>query len=107
MSMEFLEPWWSTESQDEGFYATFLNQLQSEIGPGHPMYETPVRLIARGNGDDCLFKLLDGTERVGVVHLTWSKRHERSRWPGTSMYNSIEEWRTQRMLPENKEWQDD
>jgi hypothetical protein len=107
MSMDFLEPWASTEGLDERFHATFLNQLKTEVGPGHPMFEKPAKLIARGNGDDCLFKLLDGTERVAVVHLTWAKHRERLPFPGTSIYESIQEWRTQCMLPEHKEWQDD
>lgn len=105
--MEWLEPWWSTEDFDESFHETFRKQLELEVSLGHAMYQIPARLIARGNGDDALFQILDGSERVAVVHLTWSKSQEHLPWPITSIYASIEEFIKEVMLLENKDWVDE
>jgi hypothetical protein len=105
--MEFLDPWWSTEGQDEAFHANFLKQLGTEAAPDHPMYGIPVRLIARGNGDDCLFEFLDGSGRVAIVHLTWSQRREPLPWPGTQIFENLEDWRVRWMLPDHEQWRED
>jgi phage FluMu gp28-like protein len=102
--MQWLDPWCSTEAFDERFRETFRKQLELEVPPGHCMYGLPVRLIARGNGDDALFEILDGSGRVADVHLTWSKCQERLPWPGAAIYQSLEEWVERVMLPEHKEW---
>jgi len=102
--MEWLEPWWSTAELDEQFHETFRRQLEREVPPGHSMHGLPVRLIARGNGDDVLFQILDGSGRVADVHLTWSKSQEYLPWPGTSIYLSLQEWIEKVMIPEHKEW---
>jgi hypothetical protein len=105
--MEWLDPWWSTENHDEEFHEKFRKQLEREVPLGHCMYDLPVRLIARGNGDDALFQILNGTGRVADVHLTWSKSQERLPWPGTTIYSSIEEWAEKVMVPEHKDWADE
>jgi hypothetical protein len=64
--MEWLDPWWSTEGHSPEFHETFRKQLELEA-----------KLIARDNGDDALFQILDGSGRVAVVHLTWAKSQER------------------------------
>lgn len=102
--MEWLEPWWFPENRAEEFNETFTKQLEREVPPGHCMYGLPVRLIARGSGDDSLFAILDGSGRVADVHLTWSKRRERLPWPVTSIFQSLEDWIEKVMLPEHKEW---
>jgi hypothetical protein len=107
ISLEYLDPWWATDGQDEAFHAQFLKQLTTEVGPGHPMYGVPAKLIARGNGDDCLFKLLDGTERVAIVHLTWSGRRETLPWPQTQVFKDLDQWRDEWMVPEHEEWLED
>ena len=105
--MEWLEPWWSTERQDAKFHETFRKQLKLELPPGHVLYEVPARLIGRGNGDDALFELLDGTGRVAQVHLTWAKVRERLPWPVTAVYDSREDWAEKSMKPEHEEWASD
>lgn len=71
------------------------------------MYGLPAKLIARGNGDDALFEILDGSGRVAEVHLTWSKSQERLPWPGTAIYQTLDEWVEKAMIPEHKEWADE
>lgn len=72
---------------------------------GHILYGITLKLLARGNGDDALFELLDGSGRVADVHLTWSKSQERLPWPGTDIYRNLNEWCEQVMVSEHKEWQ--
>jgi len=105
--MEWLDPWWSTSQMEEHFRESFRKQLESEVPPGHVLYKTPVKLIARGNGDDALFEILDGTGRVAGVHLTWSRRQQRLPWPVATIYANLEEWMEKVMLPEHREWLDD
>lgn len=89
--MEWLEPWWSPEEHGEKFYETFKNQLAREVPPGHCMFQLPLRLLARGNGDDSLSEILDGSGRVTEVHLTFSKSQERLPWPITTIYSNLQE----------------
>ncbi len=59
------------------------------------------RLIARGNGDDALFELLDGMAVYAVVHLTWARHPEPLPWPATELYNSLTSFVNERMIPEH------
>lgn len=102
--MEWLEPWWSTDHMPQTFRDTFKKQLELEVGRGHVMYGLPACLIGRGNGDDALFEILDGTGRVADVHLTWSKGTERLPWPITTIYASITEWADTGMIRDHKDW---
>ena len=102
---EFMEPWWSTDEQDAHFHETFLNQLKTEVRPDHVMYGVPVRMIGRdGGSDDTLFEILDGTNRLALVHLTWAKSQERLPWPGTAIYPNFEAFKTERMVPQNLDY---
>ena len=105
--MEWLEPWRSTAPLDSRYHANLVKQLTLEVAPGHQMYELPVKLIGKGNGDDALFEVLDGSNRVAVVHLTWSKTREKLPWPRTEIYENIEKFVQERMIPENREWNGD
>lgn len=102
--MAWLDPWWSTERKDEHFQRTFREQLARELSPGHCLFELPVKIIARGNGDDALFELLDGSGRVADVHLTWGQHQQRLPYPATAIYPSLEDWMSQVMLPQHHEW---
>ncbi len=101
--MQWLEPWWSTATQDNEFHAGFKCELESEVGEGHPLKGIETRLIARGNGDDTLFELLDGSGRYAVVHLTWARHPELLPWPATELYDSLESFVADRMIPEHVE----
>lgn len=106
-AMEWLDPWWSTAEQAESFHAAFEAQLRLELCEDDPVYGVPAKIIGRGNGDDALFELLDGSGRVAFVHLQWGKLpgrigdefRTRSR-----VYASVEAFRLQHMIPEHHEW---
>jgi hypothetical protein len=108
--VEWLDPWWSTAEQTECFHETFAAQLKLEICADDPIYGIPVRIIGRGQGDDAVFQLLDGTGRVAFVHLQWGKLHcnfddeFRTR---SKIYASLEACFQQHILPEHKEWMAD
>lgn len=103
--MKWLDPWWSTEDQTAEFHDRFSQQLKMEAGPAHELSGIDARIIARGDGDDCLFELLDGSDRVADVHLTWSDNRDKTyTYPMTSIYENIEVWSSQVMIPEHKDW---
>lgn len=97
--MEWLTPWEEYEDADK----TFARELAKEVAPGHVLFKVPVRLLARGNGDDCLFELLDGSNRVALVHLVWQGL-QKPPWPSTAIYPTIEAWCQECMVPEHQEW---
>jgi hypothetical protein len=105
--MEWLDPWWATDDSDEAFHDTFRRQLEREVSPGHCLYQVPVRLMARGNGDDALFRILDGSGRVAEVHLTWSGSPQTPPWPRSAIYDSLEAWVEAVMIPAHQEWIDE
>jgi hypothetical protein len=102
--MKWLEPWRSTAGEDEDFHKRFARQLQLEVGPGHDLFGLPAYLIGRGNGDDALFEISDGTGRVAVVHLTWGRTAEQPPWPITNIYPNVEAWAEKCMQPEHEDW---
>lgn len=104
--MEWLKPWLSTEGENEKFREVFAHQPGLEVGPEHQLFRLSTRLIGRGQGDDALFEILDGTGRVAVVHLTWAKTTERHPWPITKFYADIQEWVEKCMRPEHEAWDD-
>ncbi len=103
--MEWLEPWWSTECQDEKFHAGFKRELEAELSSEHPLHGIETRLIARGNGDDALFELLDGTGRYAGGSLTWAHHPEPLPWPATELYNSLTSFVNERMIPEHSDFE--
>ncbi len=70
--MERLTPLNPAEAVGERLTQSLLRQLEVALAPGHVLYGVPVKVLARGNGNDALFKLLDGSGRGADVHLTWS-----------------------------------
>lgn len=102
--VNWLEPWWSTESQDKEFHAAFRLELESEVCREHVLSGISARLIARGNGDDALFELLDGSGRYAVVHLTWARHPEPLPWPVTEIYRSLDSFVNDRMRPEHSQF---
>jgi ABC-type amino acid transport substrate-binding protein len=83
---------WSLLTEDQ-LLTTFEVELAREVAPGHALANLTGRIIAkRDDCDDVLVALNDG--RVAVVHLTWSGRREAdTRWPTTTIYESLENWR--------------
>jgi hypothetical protein len=105
--MEWLAPWWSTAEQTEHFQTTFEAQLRLELCEDDPAYGVPAKIIGRGEGDDALFQLLDGTGRVAFVHLRWQtgpSRIDDNFRTRSRVYASLEEFVQQHLLPEHGEW---
>jgi hypothetical protein len=62
------EPWYSPHNP-----TSLEEQLQRELPPGHALVGIPIRAIAqRVDCDDVLLQLGDGSDRVAIVHLTFS-----------------------------------
>jgi hypothetical protein len=101
--MEWLKPWASTESAEPSYLRTFAEQLAQETSRGHELHGVPVKLIARGSGDDALFEILDKSGRVAEVHLVW-QGCQKPPWPSSAIFENLEEWRVKRMIPEHQEW---
>lgn len=91
-AVDWPEPWWPTADQDAGFHDTFHRQLQRELSAEHPLHGLPVQLLARGDGDDALFLIADGSARVAQVHLTWSNCRQTLPWPLTRIHESLQDW---------------
>jgi hypothetical protein len=91
--MERLEPWSPIENRVQASH--LVSELRRELAEGHPLFGIPVEAVAISDAenDDILFRLLDGTNRVAVVHLTWTQNPpDQPPWPYTVLYQSFEEW---------------
>lgn len=80
-------PWEKVEQQE-----AFVSELDHEVGPGHPLFKSVRKALAKATDrDDVLFEIDDGkTTRYAVVHLTWSGNTETSpNWPRTRIFDSI------------------
>lgn len=102
--MNLLDPWWSVEKEDANYHKTFIQELRIEIPSGHKIFELPVKMLARGSGDDTLFEIDDGSKRVAVVHLTWAKQVEHLPYPLTTIYENLDEFFQSCMLPQHELW---
>ncbi|MGJ5181148.1 hypothetical protein ACQR16_30085 [Bradyrhizobium oligotrophicum] len=91
MSEQIPEPWYLLA--DDDLRAALEAELARELSPRHVLAGLSVHIIAKR--DDCdrvLGALNDG--RVAQIHLTWTGRREHGpRWPETTVYNSMDEWR--------------
>jgi|SRR6267142_1459773 len=103
--VEWLEPWSAVDAEDRDYCGGFERQLALEVRRGHPLYGLSVHLIGRGNGDDCLFSLEDGSRRVAVVHLVW-QGPQKPPWPSSAVYADLEAWVKECMIPEHQDWTD-
>lgn len=80
-----------------------MTELHKEVGPDHPLYQQHVIAIGqRSDCDDVLLYLPESTLPYAVVHLTWSGTIERTGWPHTRFYASLEEWLAQCMQPDHQ-----
>ena len=93
--MKWLVPWYSLDdpSQErEGME----RELARELTQGHELFGLPVRALARRQDCDDVLFALEGSERVAVVHLTWSP-NEKAPWPSTELFASLDEFVVVRM----------
>src|SRR5262245_44848403 len=104
--MEWLRPWQPIDEYGRGFAAPLEDALAREVGPGHTLYGVPVETIDKHVAcDDVLFHLLDGSGRVAVVHLTWTRTSpERPPCPNTRLFPSLEAWAEQGMRRDHEEY---
>ena len=87
-NIEWLEPW------TPGSFPTFVDELNREVGPGHPLFERVAIAVGRRTDcDDVLFFLLDSPAPLAVVHLTWRMRREvNATSPAVQLYSSLADW---------------
>ncbi len=104
--MDWLEPWCDVADLGPDFAATFERVLAREVAPGHPLHSIPVAAVGKRDGtDDVLFRLLDGSERVAAVHLTWTRSPpERPPWPATELFADFEAFARHQMRPDHEEF---
>jgi hypothetical protein len=68
-------------------------ELTRELKPGHPLFGLWAAAIGRRHDqDDVVFELLDGSNRIAEVHLTWSGNNEKPPWPGTTLFENFPAW---------------
>ena len=96
--IEWLEPW---RPLDDPEAKCLEKELRRELPRGHALRGRSVRALA-SHVDDILFEISDSPTRYAVVHLTWN-RETRPEWPHTVFYASLDEWRTQCMVPDHEE----
>lgn len=87
---ELLSPWLSP--YDPG---GLVRELRREAGPDHPLYSKPAKALAVAKDrDDVLFEIGEGTSlRYAVVHLTWSRKEEKSaNCPFAQFFDSLSLW---------------
>lgn len=91
--MEWLIPW-QPVVYDAAQMAGLAEQLSRELAVGHPLYGLPMRTLARRQDcDDVLFAIDDGSGRVAVVHLTWTRNlPERPPYPWAILYPNFTAW---------------
>lgn len=100
-SFDLMEPWLPPSDP-----AALTKEFQREVRRDGLLHGIDLNAIAvRCETDDVLFQVLDGTDRVAVVHLTWSgKTDTRPGWPWTRIYESVAAWRTECMIPDHEDY---
>lgn len=99
LKTKLLEPWWFVYEENADFKACFSNQLKKEISFGHALFGLDAEIIARGNGDDCLF-VINQSQQVALVHLTWSSFPEKPPFPHTIIFETFDDWFEKYYLPD-------
>ncbi len=68
-----------------------MSELSRELAPGHALFGMPLSVLARRlDRDDVLVSIDDGSGRVALVHLTWSREPESNvAFPLSEIYASI------------------
>jgi hypothetical protein len=81
-------------------------ELRGELAEGHPLHGLPVRTLGRRQDcDDVLFAMEDGSQRVAVVHMTWTHSPpDRLPWPLSRVYPSFEVWAVEGMRSDHDDF---
>lgn len=90
-TVQWVEPWRPIETSSEA--VALGAELGRELAPAHPLSGLPLVAVGRrGDGDDVLFAIEDGSGRVASVHLTWWAAQEILPWPTTTLYENFSAW---------------
>lgn len=85
-----LPPGWSWLQSSES--EALSNELQRELPAGHELHGRQFTALARCVGeDDVVFETRDGSRRIYLVRLTWT-RESNPEWPSATEFESIEEF---------------
>lgn len=102
--MNWLVPWrqYSGDTPNDAL----VHELQSELCPEHVLFGIPVVCIGnRQDCDDAVFRLLDNTDRLAVVHLTFAQHPEPNPiWPETKLFDNWDQFARDEMIPEHENW---
>ena len=102
-AVEWLDPWWHVAAERPDLATAYERELRAEVGVGHPLFGIAVAAVGKHDGSDgVLFRVLDGSERLAVVHLTWSRRPEPPPWPATEFFAGLELFAELRMRPDHE-----
>jgi hypothetical protein len=105
--VEWVEPWWHVVEEKPDLAAAYEKELQAELGIEHPLFAMPVEAVGKRDGsDDVLFRLLDGSDRVAVVHLTWARHPEPWPWPLTDVFPDMAAFVACRLQPDHEEFRE-
>jgi hypothetical protein len=100
--MNWLIPWrpFPDGTPDDAF----VSELRSELCPEHILFGIPVVAIGtRQDCDDVLFRLLDNSGRLAVVHLTFAQHPEPNPiWPETRLFDNWDQFVRDEMIPEHE-----
>ena len=82
----------------------FSARLESELPQQHILHGLKVRAVAtRIDCDEVLFEIEGGQILLAVVHMTWRKETD-PQWPGTTLFQSWDDWVTNEMLPAHDDY---
>jgi len=88
LPIQWREPWYPIN--DQAHQQGIQEELQREIGPLHPLWNTnPVVFAKRCDCDDVGVYLADG--RFAIVHLVWHGHIDQfpDRYPATRLFDSL------------------
>jgi hypothetical protein len=102
--MNWLVPWHPlpNRSADD----PLVVELHRELCNSHKLFGVPVCPIGkRQDCDDVLFRLLDGSNRLAVVHLTFAQHPEPDPiWPSTRLFDSWEHFEQEAMKLDHEDF---
>jgi hypothetical protein len=103
--VDWLEPWWCVATERPDLAAAYERELRAELGSDHPLFGVPVAAVGKHDGsDDVLFRLVDASGRVALVHLTWGRHPEPQPWPFFESFPDPDAFAAWRMRPDHEEF---
>ena len=88
-ALNWIEPWWHL-SENAKVKAGIQKELESEIGPKHPLWQLkPVAIAKTDANDDVIAQLNDG--RFACVHLVWHGKVDQypDKFPSSIIFDSV------------------